>query len=596
MASGLLCLYKRALFHYYLKMKTVRIALAQINPIVGDLEGNTEKIIHYLRRAEEYSADVVAFPELSVSGYPPEDLLLKPQFIKDNLDALRKIKEEVWDITAIVGFVDRKNDIYNSAALLHNKTLVDIYHKMYLPNYGVFDEFRYFQTGTRFPLYVIGDVTIGVNICEDIWYPEGPAHIQSLFGAEVIININASPYHIGKAVFREKMLSTRATDNAVAVAYLNTVGGQDELVFDGHSLVIDEKGEIICRGKQFEEDLIIADLNLEGVFMRRLHDPRRRQEEIAAAERSKVERIVVSHERPLRTAKPLPLGECRIMGPLEEVYNALVLGTADYVTKNRFGAVIIGMSGGVDSSLVGTIAVDALGKHNVKGLFMPSEYTSKESREDAAGLAQNLGIELVEVPITDIHAAYLETLGKEFKGLPADTTEENLQARIRGNILMAFSNKFSWLVLTTGNKSEMSVGYATLYGDMAGGFAVIKDVPKTMVYELCRWRNVREGRALIPERVLWKEPSAELKPDQKDTDVLPPYQVLDPVLKAYVEDDRSFEELASLGCEASCVEEIISMIDKSEYKRRQSPPGIKITQRAFGRDRRFPITNRYKSY
>jgi NAD+ synthase (glutamine-hydrolysing) len=284
------------------------------------------------------------------------------------------------------------------------------------------------------------------------------------------------------------------------------------------------------------------------------------------------------------------------MDPVEEVYNALVLATADYVTKNRFGSVIIGMSGGIDSSLVVTIAVDALGKNNVKGLFMPSGYTSKESREDAAGLARNLDIELMEVPITDIYTAYLKTLGKEFKGLPADTTEENLQARIRGNILMAFSNKFGWLVLTTGNKSEMSVGYATLYGDMAGGFAVIKDVPKTMVYELCKWRNSREGRALIPDRVLWKEPSAELKPDQKDTDALPPYQVLDPVLKAYVEDDRSFEEIASLGCEAECVEKIISMIDRSEYKRRQSPPGIKITQRAFGRDRRFPITNRYKSY
>ncbi|HXX82067.1 MAG TPA: NAD+ synthase [Thermodesulfovibrionales bacterium] len=577
-------------------MKTVRIALAQINSMVGDLEGNTEKIIHYVRRAEEYSADIVAFPELSVSGYPPEDLLLKPQFIKDNLEALRKIREEVGDITAIVGFVDRKNDIYNAAAVLHNKALADIYHKMYLPNYGVFDELRYFQAGTRFPLYVIGDVTIGVNICEDIWYPEGPAHIQSLFGAEVIININASPYHIGKAAFREKMLSTRAADNAVAVVYLNTVGGQDELIFDGHSLVIDEKGEIICRGKQFEEDLIIADLNLEAVFMRRLHDPRRRQEEMAAAERSKVEKLVVSHERPQRTVKPLPRRESRIMDPVEEVYNALVLGTSDYVTKNRFGSVIIGMSGGVDSSLVVTIAVDALGKNNVKGLFMPSEYTSNESREDAAGLAQNLGIELMEVPIAGIYSAYLKTLEKEFRGLPPDATEENLQARIRGNILMAFSNKYGWLVLTTGNKSEMSVGYATLYGDMAGGFAVIKDVPKTMVYDLCIWRNTKGGKELVPGRVLWKEPSAELKPDQKDTDVLPPYQVLDPVLKAYVEDDRSFEELASLGCEAGCVEKIVNMIDRSEYKRRQSPPGIKITQRAFGRDRRFPITNRYKSY
>ncbi|HXX52959.1 MAG TPA: NAD+ synthase [Thermodesulfovibrionales bacterium] len=577
-------------------MKNVRIALAQINPVVGDMEGNTEKIIHYVRRAEEVSADVVAFPELAVSGYPPEDLLLKPQFIKDNLEALRKIKEEVWGITAIVGFVDRKNDIYNAAAVLHNKTLADTYHKMYLPNYGVFDEVRYFQAGTRFPLYVIGDVTVGVNICEDIWYPEGPAHIQSLFGAEVIININASPYHIGKAAYREKMLATRATDNAVAVLYVNTVGGQDELIFDGHSLVIDERGEIICRGKQFEEDLIVADLNLDAVFRRRLHDPRRRQEEIAALERSKVERVIVSRERSQRTMKLLPVRESRVMDPVEEVYKALVLGTADYVMKNRFGSVVIGMSGGIDSSLVGAIAVDALGKNNVKGLFMPSEYTSKESREDAVGLARNLGIELIEIPITAIYDAYLETLESQFRGLPLDVTEENLQARIRGNILMAFSNKYNWLVLTTGNKSEMSVGYATLYGDMAGGFAVIKDVPKTMVYDLCRWRNATGGGAVIPERVLWKEPSAELKPDQKDTDVLPPYEVLDPVLKAYVEDDRNFDEMISLSCDAGCVEKIVNMIDRSEYKRRQSPPGVKITQRAFGRDRRFPITNRYKSY
>lgn len=593
--AGYVCLYKSPLFHYYLGMKTVRIALAQINPTVGDLEGNTGKIIHHIRTAEDHSADIIAFPELSVTGYPPEDLLLKPQFIKDNLEALKKIKEEVWDITSIVGFVDRKNDIYNAAAILHNKTIVDIYHKMYLPNYGVFDEFRYFQSGTRSPLYAIGDITFGVNICEDIWYPEGPAHIQSIFGAELIININASPYHIGKSEFREKMLSTRATDNAVVIAYLNTVGGQDELVFDGHSLVLDEKGEVICRGKQFEEELIFIDLNLDAVFMQRLHDPRRRQEEIASAERSKVERIVISREMPQKTKKRLQVRKNRILSPAEEIYNALVLGTSDYVKKNKFGRAVISMSGGIDSSLVAIIAVDALGRDNVKGLFMPSPYTAKESKEDAFGLAKNLGIELLEIPISGLYASYLKTLGEAFKGLAQDTTEENLQARIRGNILMAFSNKFNWLVLTTGNKSEMSVGYATLYGDMAGGFAVIKDVPKTMVYELCRWRNEKEGKPLIPERVMSKEPSAELKPGQKDTDTLPPYHVLDPVLKAYVEDDRSFEDIISLGCDAECVGKVIGMIDRSEYKRRQSPPGIKITKKAFGRDRRFPITNRYRS-
>ncbi|HYA27139.1 MAG TPA: NAD+ synthase [Thermodesulfovibrionales bacterium] len=575
-------------------MKTLRIALAQIDPTVGDLEGNTTKIIRSIRQAEEYSAEIVAFPELSITGYPPEDLLLKPQFIRDNNDALRKIKEEVWDITAIVGFVDRKNDIFNAAAVIHNKNIVDIYHKMYLPNYGVFDEFRYFQSGSRFPLYCIGDVTLGVNICEDIWYPEGPAHVQALFGAEVIININASPYHIGKGSFRETMLCTRAADNSVIIAYLNTVGGQDELVFDGHSFVVNEKGEIICRGRQFEEDLIVVDLNLDAVFMQRLHDPRRRQEALAA-ERAKVERIVVSRERAAKTKRPLDQKDSCVLLANEEIYRALVLGTCDYVGKNGFRETVIGLSGGIDSSLVAAIAVDALGKERVKGLFMPSPYTSKESREDAFGLAQNLGIEIIEISITDIFSAYLKTLEERFRGRGPDVTEENLQARIRGNILMALSNKFNWLVLTTGNKSEMSVGYATLYGDMAGGFAVIKDVPKTMVYELCRWRNENEGHPLIPERVFSKEPSAELKFDQKDTDALPPYEVLDPVLRAYVEDDRSFEEMLSLDCEAKCVEKVIRMVDGSEYKRRQSPPGIKITKRAFGRDRRFPITNRYRS-
>ncbi len=572
----------------------MRVALAQINPTVGDLEGNTEKIVRYIKMAEDFSADIVAFPELCVTGYPPQDLLLKPQFIKDNLDALRKIKEEVWDITAVVGFVDKKDDIFNAAAIMRNKTVVDVYHKTYLPNYGVFDEFRYFQAGSRLPLYIIGDVTVGVNICEDMWYPEGPARMQSLSGAEVIININASPYNIGKSDFREKMLSTRASDNAVIIAYLNAVGGQDELVFDGHSLVFDERGELLCRGRQFEEELIVMDLNLDAVFMQRLHDPRRRQEALTA-EKAKVERIVVSRDMPRNDKVALPGREEKILGPVEEVYDALVLGTTDYVGKNGFKEMVIGLSGGIDSSLVAAVAVDAFGKDRVKGLFMPSPYTSKESTEDAFGLAYNLGIELIEFPIADIFQTYLKAFEKHFKGREPDTTEENLQARIRGNTLMAFSNKFNWLVLTTGNKSEMSVGYATLYGDMAGGFAVIKDVPKTMVYELCRWRNEKEGRFLIPERVLWKEPSAELKADQRDTDSLPPYEVLDPVLEAYVEDDRSFEEILSGGCEAECVEKVIKMIDRSEYKRRQSPPGIKITRRAFGRDRRFPITNRYKS-
>jgi NAD+ synthase (glutamine-hydrolysing) len=576
-------------------MKTVRLALAQMNPTVGDLEGNTEKIIRYVKIAGDHAADIIAFPELAVTGYPPEDLLLKPHFITDNLEALQKIKEKVWDLTAIVGFVDKKEDIYNAAAIIHNGMVADVYHKMYLPNYGVFDEYRYFQTGTRFPIYSLGDVKFGVNICEDIWYPEGPARVQSLFGAEVIININASPYHINKVFFREKMLSTRATDNRVIIAYLNTVGGQDELVFDGQSLVVDERGEVICRGVQFAEDLIVVDLNLDAVFMQRLHDPRRRQQ-LVTGKREGVETILISGEKGARTRSPLPVRNNRVMDTTEEIYSALVLGTADYVLKNTFSNVIIGLSGGVDSSLVAAIAVDALGRNNVKGLFMPSPFTSPESREDSFQLAANLGIELFEIPISDIYTAYLKTLDGTFSSLRPDTTEENLQARIRGNILMALSNKFGWLVLTTGNKSEMSVGYATLYGDMAGGYAIIKDVPKTMVYALSKWRNDREGRNIIPERVLKKEPSAELKPGQKDTDTLPPYEVLDPILKAYVEEDRSLQEVISADCGMECVEKVIRMIDRSEYKRRQSPPGIKITQRAFGRDRRFPITNGYRNF
>lgn len=576
-------------------MKKLRLALAQTNPVVGDLEGNTEKIINYIRKAEACAADIIAFPELALTGYPPEDLLLKPQFVKDNLGAMRTIADEVRDITAVVGFVDRREDIYNAAAIIHNRNILDVYHKMYLPNYGVFDENRYFQAGTRFPVYDVCGVPVGITICEDIWYPEGPAHIQSLAGAELIINLNASPYHAGKAAFREKMVSTRAADDSVIIAYLNTVGGQDELVFDGQSFVVNEKGEVVYRGKQFREDFIIVDLDIEAVSMKRLYDHRRRHKTLDPASRAGVERIVIPGVSAKKEQAVLAETVCAIpMKAFEEVYNALKLGVSDYIRKNNFKTVVIGLSGGVDSSLVATLAVDSIGKDNVKVLFMPSPYTSDESREDAYTLASNLGIVLIEMPITEIYNTYLFQLSGNLKGLPQDTAEENLQARIRGNILMLFSNKFNWLVLTTGNKSEMSVGYATLYGDMAGGFAVIKDVSKTMVYELCRWRNGEEGKALIPERVLTREPSAELKPGQKDTDTLPPYNILDPILKAYVEEEKSFEEVLALGFEAGDVEKVISMTDSSEYKRRQSPPGIKITERAFGRDWRFPITNRYQ--
>ncbi len=577
-------------------MKTLRLALAQINTTVGDIEGNTKRIIQLINEATDRGAEIVAFPELAVTGYPPEDLLLKPQFIEDNLHAIREIKNTVKDIVVVVGAVDKDSDIYNAAFVMNNSRVVDVYHKMFLPNYSVFDEMRYFQKGNAPKIYKASDTVFGVNICEDIWYPDGPARTQALCGAELIININASPYHLGKPAFRERMLATRASDNLVIVAYLNAVGGQDELVFDGHSLVLDQKGNVIYRGKQFEEELIILDLDLDAVFMSRLHDPRRRQEVFYIGEED-CQRIIV-HERGKSGKKELikPSKPERPLSEEEEIYNALVLGTRDYVRKNGFNHVLIGLSGGIDSSLVATIAVDALGQEMVQGVFMPSEFTSDESREDAYQLVKNLGIKVFEIPITEVFHQYLEALKEIFKDTEPGVAEENIQARIRGNLLMAISNKFGWLVLTTGNKSEMSVGYATLYGDMAGGFAVIKDVPKTMVYRLAEWRNKKAGFSLIPERVLWKEPSAELKPDQKDTDTLPPYEVLDPILKAYVEEDRSFDEIINLGCEIECSKRVIRMIDRSEYKRRQAPPGIKITPRAFGRDRRFPITNRYRSY
>lgn len=578
-------------------MKLLRLALAQINSTVGDLTGNSKKIIDYIKKAKRHKADIVAFPELAVTGYPPEDLLLKPQFISDNIAVIKEISARTYGIAAIIGFVDKGKDkgIYNAAAVITERKIIDIYHKFFLPNYGVFDEFRYFKAGKRFPVYSINNVKIGINICEDIWYRDGPVRMQSLAGAEVIININASPFERGKSETRAKMLNERSSDNRVIVAYLNSVGGQDELVFEGFSMVFDQKGCLIARGKQFEEEMMIIDLDIEQArkfrkgrgFSGRLKQPR-----IAGAvEKIKIPALEYPDRRPVRRKTVTP-----IMKKEEEIYKALLLGTTDYVIKNGFKGVIIGLSGGIDSSLVAAIAVDAIGRENVTGLFMPSKYTSKESREDAFQLAENLGIDIIEISINSIMDGYLKALKNRFSGKGEDTTEENLQARIRGNLLMAFSNKFGWLVLTTGNKSEMSVGYATLYGDMAGGFAIIKDVPKTVVYDICRWRNSIRKDGIIPERVLWKEPTAELRPDQKDSDTLPPYPVLDPILKAYIEDEMGLEDILKIGCEFECTKKVIRMIDRSEYKRRQAPPGIKITARAFGRDRRFPITNRYRSY
>ena len=577
-------------------MKTLRLALAQINPTVGDLAGNSKKILEYVKKAKSKKADIVVFPELAVTGYPPEDLVLKPQFIADNITAIKKIGSGISGIVAVAGFVDKGKggDIYNAAALIAEGRIVDVYHKILLPNYGVFDEFRYFRPGRRCPVYQLGGSKVGINICEDIWHSDGPACAQALAGAELILNINASPYELGKPETREKILYERSTENSLMIAYVNTVGGQDELVFDGLSMVFDHRGRKIAVGKQFEEELMVVDLDLEGVGRVRKKKGAEERQAFASLSCPAARVRVPSPEYADRRAVRSPM-EPRLQKD-EEIYRALVLGTSDYVRKNGFKGVVIGLSGGIDSSLVAAIAADAIGKENVTGLFMPSQFTSSESREDAYGLARGLGIGIRKISISRILGGYLKELNPHFEGRERDITEENLQARIRGNLLMAFSNKFGWLVLTTGNKSEMSVGYATLYGDMAGGFAVIKDVPKTLVYDLCRWRNSAGEAPVIPARVLLKEPTAELRPGQKDTDTLPPYEVLDPVLKAYVEDELSFEEILGLGCDKESARKVVHMVDKSEYKRRQSPPGVKITARAFGRDRRFPITNKYRSY
>jgi len=494
----------------------------------------------------------------------------------------------------VVGFVDSADDIYNAAAIIYDGALAGVYHKMYLPNYGVFDENRYFQAGTDYPVFALQGTTIGVNICEDIWYPAGPGEVQALAGgAEVIVTISASPYHAGKGQSRERMLATRAADNVAMVAFCNLVGGQDELVFDGNSVIFDERGELVVRGQQFEEDLVVADLDVGSVFRQRLHDPRRRKEKLAA-DVGKVSRIALPEVKSCGEKPPLPAKKMERLEPLAEIYQALVLGTRDYVRKNGFQKVVIGLSGGIDSSLTAAIAVDALGKENVVGVFMPSRYSSEESREDAGKLAENLGIRFLVIPIDATFQAYLDMLAEPFAGMEPDVTEENVQARIRGNILMALSNKFGWLVLTTGNKSEVSAGYCTLYGDMAGGFAVIKDVPKTLVYQLAGHKNGSAGREVIPRRVFEKAPTAELRPDQRDEDTLGPYATLDPILHAYVEEDRGLDEIVALGFDEATVRRIIGMVDRNEYKRRQAPPGVKITPRAFGKDRRLPITNQYR--
>jgi len=532
----------------------LRIALAQVNVLVGDIPGNVRKILSFCDRAREAGARLVVFPEMVIPGYPPEDLLLRASFVEENLAAWREVAGSVRGIAVVAGFVDRdsKGRAYNAAGIASDGRPIGVYRKMHLPNYGVFDEVRYFRKGTEPMVFPMGDVRVGITVCEDIWVRRGPVPRVAREGAALILNISASPYHAGKWEERRELVAAHARRTGLPVAYCNLVGGQDELVFDGGSMVVAPSGEVIARAAMFAEELLLCD---------------------------------VGGPQPGGPVAPIP-------PPEEEIFRALALGTRDYVEKNRFPGAIIGLSGGIDSSIVAAVAADAIGPSRVLGVTLSSPYTSRESVEDAHALARNLDIRCIDLSISDAFAALGSTLAPVFDGRAADATEENLQARIRGTILMALSNKFGQVVLTTGNKSEMSVGYATLYGDMAGGFAVIKDVFKTMVYRVCRWYNASRGRDVIPDRVLTKPPSAELKPDQKDSDSLPEYEVLDPILKMYVEEDKSLPEMVAAGQAEAVVRRVVSMVDRSEYKRRQAPPGVKITPRALGKDRRMPITNR----
>ena len=549
----------------------IRVALAQINPTVGDLEGNREKIIQLLKKIKPFEVDLVAFPELAITGYPPEDLLLKKRFIEDNEIALRKLLPHTQGLTCIVGFAHlRANRLYNAAACLSDGRFIGIYHKNRLPNYGVFDEKRYFSEGDECLVFLEGDLRFGVNICEDLWVEKGPSFLEAKKGgAKLLVNISASPYEAGKWEARKKLLSRRAKEASAYLLYTNLIGGQDEIVFDGGSMIFDDRGRMLARAPQFKESTLVWDLDIPT---RGKRSPKRKQAD-----------------------KKPPLPKQKVFSSLareEEIYEALVLGTRDYVRKNRFQKVVLGLSGGIDSSLVACIAVDALGKDKVIGVSMSSDYSSSETEKDAKKLSKNLGIRSMELPIEHVFRGMLDLLSASFRGEKDGIAAENLQARIRGMLLMALSNKFGWLVLTTGNKSEMSTGYCTLYGDMAGGFAVIKDVPKTWVYDLVSFRNRK--KAVIPKTVLTREPTAELRPNQKDSDSLPRYEDLDPILMAYVENHLSIAQMKKKGFSEKMVRDVIQKVDRNEYKRRQGPPGIKITSRAFGKDWRFPITNRYQ--
>jgi NAD+ synthase (glutamine-hydrolysing) len=578
----------------------MRVALCQINATVGDIAGNAARIAKGIEEAREQHAELVLFPELAITGYPPEDLLLREHFLADARAALLQLAELSDGIVAVVGFPERAEDVYNAAAVLAQKRLHAIYRKNYLPNYGVFDEQRYFQAGREGAVIDIGGQRIGLTVCEDIWEPGPPASEEALAGATLILNISASPYHAGKGAERERMFAQRARDNLAYVAFCGLVGGQDELVFDGYSCVVDHTGATIARGRQFEEDMLICDLDLAAAAGARLRDASHRP-----AARRLERRVAVL--APLQAAAPqtaAPAPPPQPPAPLApqeaEIYAALVLGLHDYVAKNGFQGVVLGLSGGIDSALVACLAVDALGGERVSTAVMPSQFSSHGTQEDARALARALGTRAHELPIETVMHAYLQVLATDLAGRPPGLTQENLQARIRGNLLMALSNEFGWLVLTTGNKSEMSVGYTTLYGDLAGGFAVIKDVPKTLVYRLCEWRNSLAGQAHgspsapIPATIISRAPSAELRLDQRDEDSLPPYPLLDRILQGYIEQDLSREQLIAQGLPEEAVDHATRLVDLAEYKRRQAPPGIKITTRAFGRDRRMPITNRYR--
>jgi NAD+ synthase (glutamine-hydrolysing) len=569
----------------------LRIALAQLDPTVGDLEGNLAKLVEAYDRADAAGCDLIAYPELSITGYPPEDLVLKPRFVADNRAALDRFAAHTRECAAVVGFVDADRDIYNAAAVCVRGEVVGTYRKRLLPNYAVFDEARTFTPGTDndpLELYEIAGVKVGVSICEDIWSPFGPLAEQAAGGAEVSVNINGSPYHWEKDAGRERMVATRAQDAHTAIVYVNQVGGQDELVFDGGSFVVDADGVLVARSPQFVEDLAIVDLPVQAVYRHRLLDPRGKRTEASLP----VVTISTESRRPTGARIESPVAD-----PLDadaELYQALVLGTRDYCRKNGFTDVVIGLSGGIDSTIVAVIAADALGADHVHGVSMPSRYSSDHSKSDAQRLAENLGIDYRTISIEPAFQAYIDMLAPSFVDRAPGLTYENIQSRCRGQALMALSNEFGWMVLTTGNKSEMAVGYFTIYGDSVGGYAVIKDVMKTRVYDMCRWVNRTRGFELVPESVITKPPSAELRPDQRDDQSLPAYEVLDPILTLYVEHDRTAGEIIELGHDPDTVRRVTRLVDIAEYKRYQTPPGVRVTMKAFGRDRRLPITNAYR--